>query len=117
MKKILYCKYNQSRAEEYQMKTVIYEQQGIRYVEKVPLGKKSQRHLEQFYQNYHKLKNQYTHIRYVPPEKTDTGIRFPYIQGKTLDDLLHPYICQGERLFERLRTLLAEVYQTAPGQT
>lgn len=117
MKKILYCKYNQSRAEEYQMKTVIYEQQGIRYVEKVPLGKKSQRHLEQFYQNYHKLKNQYTHIRYVPPEKTDTGIRFPYIQGKTLDDLLHPHICQGERLFERLRTLLAEVYQTAPGQT
>lgn len=115
MKKILYCKYNQSRANPYRIKTVIYEQQGKRYVEKIPLSSEAVPHIQCFLQSFEQLKGQYVNVNYLPAEKTNQGLRYPFVEGKTLDICLKPYLHQGERLFEKLNDLICSIYKTVPG--
>ena len=115
MKKILYCKYNQSRAIPYRIKTVVYEQQGKRYVEKIPLSAEAAPHIQRFWQSFEQLKGQYVNVNYLPAEKTKQGLRYPFVEGKTLDLCLKPYLHQAERLFEQLGDLIRSIYQTVPG--
>ncbi len=117
MKKIVYCKYNQSRAEQYRIKTVIYEQNGKRYVEKIPLSAKALPHTQRFLQNFERLKGQYVNVSYLPAERAGQGLRYPFVEGETLDLYFRPYLYQGDELFGQLNALVHKIYQTVPGCT
>ena len=75
MKKILYTKYNSHRKPEFRTKTVIYEDEGNRYILKSPLNKSAENHIEHMEQSYQKLKEQYESIGLKPVacKKTENG--------------------------------------------
>ena len=53
--KILYVKNNSERAKEFQLKTIIYEEDGKKYVKKESLPAEATPHLKRMKESYEKL--------------------------------------------------------------
>jgi hypothetical protein len=87
MKKILFSKYNSLRKPQFQTETRIIEEDGIRYVDKRPIRRAAQPHIDRIRANYDKTAALYgDKIKAVSCRATEDGIAFPYIKGKSLLD-------------------------------
>lgn len=109
MKKILYTKYNSHRKPEFQTKTVIYEDEGKRYILKSPLNKSAENHIEHMEQSYQKLKEQYESIgtditlKPVACKKTENGVEFPFVEGQSLMENLDLSGLKQEELTQKVK--------------
>lgn len=105
MAEIIYAKYNKLRKKQYRICTVICEENGERWVEKRALCPEAQAHVDRMIENRAKLEAVYPRIDFVKAEKTETGVRFPYLTGVTLDSLLAQSLSTGERLVDSFEEL------------
>lgn len=114
MKKVIYCKYNLNRAPQFQTKTVIYQEGEIRYIEKFPLTENANSHITAFEGNYKLIKELYPKINFIICEKTEIGIRYPYIEGIPMDEVLKDRITQWEDVLPQLKKMIEEIYVVNP---
>jgi 2-polyprenyl-3-methyl-5-hydroxy-6-metoxy-1,4-benzoquinol methylase len=88
---ISYSKFSNDRKEEYCIRTdIIQNQQMERYVEKVALNEKAKTHIDAMVVYYEKLQKRYagSKLNLNRLEQTEQGLRFEYLEGKTLEELL-----------------------------
>ena len=87
MKKVLYTKFNSYRKTEYQIKTSIIEEDGIRYVEKEAMNDKAMLQLEKMKKNFSLLSDAYKDIKVIPYEESSQAegcLKFEFKKGKQL---------------------------------
>ncbi|NLL79557.1 MAG: class I SAM-dependent methyltransferase [Clostridiales bacterium] len=88
---IKYAKYSNDRAEQFAIRTDIYEKQdGARFVKKVPLYQSAQKHVEGILEAAEKLNKKYEggRFRINRCEKAADGVFLEYLSGHTLEELL-----------------------------
>ena len=111
MKQILYVKYNKMRREPFQTRTQICEENGVRFVEKSAVRPQGIPHIRRFADSYQKMERFYEKVSMLEPAFTGDVMRYAYVEGQTLDELLEERIRSGENaaavLSEALDKLLA----------
>ncbi len=99
-----YMKYNRTRREEFQLKTVILGG-AERRVEKSALTEEGKEHIAYFTAQYESLAARHGFMRYLPGKKSDDGsaVTFPYLTGQTLASRLSDEIVRGRAPVELIR--------------
>lgn len=111
MKKVIYCKYNLNRAPQFQTKTVIYKDDRERYIEKYPLTELANNHMDKFESNYRLIQNLYPVIEFVTCKRLPDGIRYPYIVGTPMDEVLKGRIQQWDDVLPQFKQMITEIYK------
>lgn len=86
--KILYARYSRERRPHFQMKTVIYEENGIKKVMKQAINPSGSDHVQRVLQNYEDLKNHYKEDVLLEPFFTGESLVFEYVEEDSLDQLI-----------------------------
>lgn len=116
MAEIIYAKYNKLRRKEFRICTVICEEYGRRWVEKRALCPEAEAHVNRMADLGAKLKKTYPKIDFVEAAKTETGVRFEYRTGVTVDSLLAQKMNSAEMLkdsFEEIFRWILPAKKTA----
>ena len=88
MEQVLYTKYNSLRQPAYRIITEIREKDGEKYVVKRAGEPAAEEHMHRMKENRKLLADAYPDIFVLPMEEDETGIRFPFVQGKDLKNEL-----------------------------
>jgi|GEM_PF-1998606 len=113
--KTLFVKYsNTERDENYRIKTEIIEKEGKRKVLKQALNKKSQKHINNIFYNYKKLKSSGFKLNLANCYLKEGKIFFEYITGDRLDTVvMRIFFENGEKsFFEKLKEIKKIVERT-----
>ena len=110
---LLYAKFNQTRREEFQIRTAICQKDGQRYVEKAALRLEGSGHIWSFKDKYQALLSQYRNLMVVDPVMSETrsAVMFPYLQGVTWAEKLGAKIREGGDWLAVVREAMALVYE------
>lgn len=84
--RILYAKFNSTRAHEYRVTTEVCEGAGGKFVRKRADGVAARLHLDNIHKNGLALRNYYRDIAMISSEQGEEGVVFPYVTGQTLDE-------------------------------
>jgi len=105
--------YTNNRIEEFQTKTIIKEQNGIKEVEKSYLHNKIRDYdiFAKMNELYDKLQNVYPNIVYVPAKIKDGKLTYAYIEGESLDVILSRYVHNTERLVKEVKYAIEKYLQ------
>ena len=112
MKQTLFVKYNRTRKPEYQIRTSIVEEDGVRYVEKAALCLEGQLHIHSFQKKYELLTGQNPHVQVLEPEfpQGDAFVRFPFLKGQSLAERMGSQIREGRPAAEVLKEGLSLIF-------
>ena len=86
MRKLLYTKYNSFRKKEFQIKTTIYSEDGNKFVVKDPMTPEAISQIDTIKSNYEAFKDACEGIELLPYEVYGEGLKFEYLEGKSLLD-------------------------------
>ena len=119
MSKVIFAKYNKSRKKEFQISTVLYEENGKRYARKAPITKEAARHITNMRTSYDKLKGEYVNLSVLKGQFEDNCVEFEFVEGETVTDkLLGKAAGEGK---EKFLAYVAEIsrflYETKCGLT
>lgn len=108
---ILYTRYSKDRNPHFQMKTVIYEQDGVKKVKKEAINLSGSNHIKNILDNYKKLSAHYTmNVLLEPKVDEEFSLIFDYISGRSLDELiLEAVLNKNEKDFFCLLTLYKQL--------
>lgn len=114
MKQTLFVKYNRTRKPQYQIRTSIIEEDGVRYVEKTPLCPEGESHIRSLAKKREALSGQNPEIKVLEPIFSEEAVyaRFRFLQGETLAERLAKRIQAGEPV----AAVLEEGLGISPGQ-
>ena len=107
MAEIIYAKYNKLRRKAFRICTVICEERGERWVEKRALCPEAEEHIARMVEMGERLKKVYPKVDFVPTKKVETGVRFDYLTGETVDSR----IAQTAKTATELKREFTEVFQ------
>ncbi len=101
----VYMKYNRTRADRFQIKTVILGGQEHRKVEKSALTEEAAGHILEFGDNYKRLSAQHKFLRFAEPEidETRAAAVFPYLTGRSLAEQVYQELVNGSDPVELIR--------------
>lgn len=89
MQKTIYAKCSVERKEEYKIITRIFEEDGVKIVEKMAGSEKAKAHVERMAEFVKNSPYLTENVELVPCEKIEDGkVRFPYISGQRLDRVI-----------------------------
>lgn len=117
--KILYVKINSERSKEFQLKTIIYEEYGQKYVKKEAITQEAIPHLKRMQKNYNKLAasivNPHIKLAKIIAETEDT-LTFEFIEGESLERQYNQAknLGKGAALIDKYKKLLHEGFNTIP---
>ena len=113
MKKVLFAKYNRMRKEEYQISTVIYEEDNRKHVEKAALNSKARKHISDFVNRYEKLNNVYKNISLIKPQISENKMiaGFEFINGLSLDGILRSAMNSRQHLLETIKKYIDLMFE------
>lgn len=86
--KILYIKNNSERTKEFQLKTIVYEENGQKYVKKQAIHDASIPHLKRMKKNYNRLSSSIVDPRIKLAkiiDETENSLTFEFIDGVSLE--------------------------------
>ncbi len=111
MVQTLFVKYNRTRRPEYQIRTSILEEDGVRFVEKAALCPEGELHIASFKKKLEQLTGQNPCIKILAPQSVcGSCARFPFLQGQTLAELMGKKIQAGAPAKEVLEEGLRLVF-------
>lgn len=119
MEKVLYAKLSRERRRPFQIATRIVEENEIRRVEKQALTPEAKEHIGRLIENGKRLRQLYRcpSLQVCPCREAGEGrVSFPFLKGKSLENLLTEHVEQGE--FEKVKAdvrLLWEILRSASG--
>lgn len=109
--KVLFAKYNTARCPDFRITTEICEDNNGLFVRKRPGDALAGAQLERIYEYTSSLQDYFRDIRVISAELGDGELRFPYIQGRTLAELIDTEHFDKERFIaqvnQKLETVLA----------
>ncbi len=97
--KILYVKTNSQRSKHHQLRTIIYEEKGKKFIKKEAIREESIAHLKQMKANYEYLKNTITNsdIRLAEIiDESESSLTFEFIDGISVEQLFNNAIKEGK---------------------
>lgn len=97
--KILYVKTNSQRSKSYQVRTIIYEEKGKKFIKKEALCNESIAHLKKMKANYESFKNTIinSNIRLAEIiDESESSLTFEFIDGISVEQLFNNAIKEGE---------------------
>ena len=105
MRQIEFVKYNRTRAEKFQLKTAIVRENGTLSVEKTALSEEGVAHIRSFEDKFEKIKDLNPSVKFLKPEFLHGGktVKFEYLKGETIGDVLGGQIQMGEVPYEALK--------------
>lgn len=106
MNQVLYAKYNSLRKPEFRVTTEICDGANGKFVRKRAGEKAARAHLENIHANGIKLQDYYHDIHVIDSELSETELRFPYIQGRTLADAVGAGSFEKEAFINRVKEKL-----------
>ncbi|MFF2091709.1 hypothetical protein [Paenibacillus sp. NPDC058174] len=117
-RKTLFAKYNRGRNEEYEISTLIFSENKIRYVVKSALTEKSEPHIQQIHENTRILTDAYFNVSVLQGELSSNAIRYPYVEGISWDALLFQEVLKKDKdkLFELLTEFSELIYSLQKDQ-
>ncbi|MBQ6834994.1 MAG: glycosyl transferase family 2, partial [Lachnospiraceae bacterium] len=112
MRQIEFVKYNRTRAEKFQLKTAIVRENGTLSVEKTALAEAGIAHIRSFEDKFEKIKDLNPAVKFLKPEFLHGGktVKFEYLKGETIGDVLGEQIQMGEVPYEALEEAMALVF-------
>jgi len=117
--KIYYVKNNSERARAFQLKTIIYEENGQKFVKKEALTKEALPHLMKMKESYQKLTTSTTnpHIKFAKIVAEDeTSLTFEFIEGISLEKKFQDALAKSEKhaqkIIEEYKALLKTGFKT-----
>lgn len=108
---VLYTKYNSIRASKFQLRTTIRKENGLRYVEKVPMCQEAEQHLQQMIDNRILLDKAYKNVKLVACEKLNSGLKFAFIKGKPILSVAEEKCSSLDALVEQIRAAFAIMFE------
>jgi len=119
--KVLYVKNNSERAKEFQLRTIIYEEDGQKYVKKEVLTKEAIPHLKKMKENYIKLTNSTTNPKIAFAniiDEDEKSLTFEFIDGISLESKFQAALKKDadsvKSLIEEYIHLVKNSFQTIP---
>lgn len=108
---IEYIKFNRTRKEQFQIKTVISGKP--RQVEKTALTEEGVPHIQLFQSNCKILNQQHKNLKFARPKMSSDGksARFPYLEGQTLSEKLGEEIRNGKAPVEAVKEAMEAVLE------
>lgn len=103
MKSVKYAKYNRERVPKFQVSTILYEEDGNAYAQKVALHPEAEAHIKAFGTNYEKLKDSFNKIEYVRPEYIGEGVSFAFIEGESVAKKIEHSLNDYDELVVKIR--------------
>ena len=100
MRKIIFSKYSNDRADKYKIRTdICVDEEGQRIVVKQPLTEAARTHIEGIYDSYIALSKRYENadVRVNRCQKEQERLEFEYIEGITLNEVLDRLIVEGKK--------------------
>lgn len=94
---LLFSKFSNDRAEAFNIRTDIIEENGARLVLKSPVGKRAQTHIKSLCRWYEKLSKAYPKVQFNHCEKGEDTAELEYLTGRTLDEELITWLQQNKR--------------------
>ncbi len=118
--KVLYVKNNNQRSKVYQVRTIIYEINGKRFVKKEAQNKDAINHLKQIKSNYEQLNKSIINPKVLLSEiidETEDSLTFEYIDGISASTAFDSAIQEGsesrDKFLESYRTFLLNSFETS----
>ena len=119
--KVLYVKCNSTRIKKFQLKTVIYEENGQKFVKKEALCKEAIPHLMQMKESYNRLKQTIVdpriHFSKII-EETEKSLTFEYIDGVSMEErflqLNQAHTDKAEEIISDYISIVTHGFQTKP---
>ncbi|WP_099466990.1 glycosyltransferase [Konateibacter massiliensis] len=110
MKNVLFVKYNRTRRLKYQISTCIYEENGVRYVEKKALNEEAVPHIESLKEKSEKLGKVQREVKVLLPRIEGRSAFYEFVDGVTLQDSLFPELDNKEALIEKLKMINDRIF-------
>ncbi len=113
MDKVIYAKYNRKRRKEFQIGTIIYERDGIRFSRKFPLCAEAQPHIANMQAISANLDEQYINVRVLKGRTVDNAVEYDYITGETVSDVLGRAVNKYDKaaFLQCVNILLGEIFE------
>ena len=113
--KAVFAKYNRTRKEDFQIRTAILEENGKRYVEKTALTAAAESHIRSMSEKYEKLTSVNPAVKVLEPHysKDNKAVRFGFLKGKTLAEILGEQITGKKAPVEALKAAMDRVFGQA----
>lgn len=113
--KAVFAKYNRTRKEDFQIRTAILEENGKRYVEKTALTAAAESHIRSMSEKYEKLTSVNPAVKVLEPHysKDNKAVRFGFLKGKTLAEILGEQITGKKAPVEALKAAMDRVFGPA----
>lgn len=99
---IIYARYSWDRDKKYMTKTFLVNDQGQKHVLKLNLMPEGQEYLEAFFEKYDLISDIYEDMTVVSPERLPEGVRFPYIEGRSVHNILLEHRFSPKKLSEEI---------------
>ena len=115
--RIVYCKYNRLRLDEFKTRTLIVQNEdGERYVEKSALFEAGKKHIASLISKYGTLVKEGRNIGYAEPQLINDGwtVRYEYVSGGTLADRIAEKVTDGSDLYREIEEGLKTVIGSLP---
>ena len=112
MKETIYVKYNRTRKPLFQIRTSIIEENGKLWVEKTALIPDAKAHLCSLSKKQTALERHFTNLKPVRTELSEDGgtVRFPFIQGETLAEILGRKIQNGMAPVKEIQSTMEQLF-------
>ncbi len=117
--KILYVKNNSERAKAFQLKTLIYEEDGKKYVKKEAITPEAIPHLKKMKESYTKLSESTLNpkIKFAKIlDETEKSLTFEFIEGVSLEKKFQAAVLLGkdatENIIKEYITLIKSAFKT-----
>jgi glycosyltransferase involved in cell wall biosynthesis len=113
--KILYVKNNSERAKEFQLKTIIYEENGKKYVKKESLTAEATPHLKRMKESYEKLSKSTLNpnIEFAKIiDEDENSLTFEFIEGISFEKKFEQALLAGKSSVEKLLQEYVELLKT-----
>lgn len=117
--KTIFVKYNRTRKEEFQIRTSILEEDGVRRVEKAALSDTGSLHILSLRQKHARLTEFNPRVKVLEPEISPDGkvVSFRFLKGATLAERLGQEILDGKAPADGIRNALKLLYDVPEDQT
>lgn len=105
----IYCKFSNDRADEWAIKTIIYEKESKeKHVEKLPAAESAKAHIKKTAKAYELLSKRYegTKVKINVCSEIPQGLSFAFCEGITLEELLDERLEHADK--EGFRSLVRE---------
>lgn len=98
MKKVIYTKYANERAEKFSVRTDIIEEEGKKYIIKTPVNSQAKKHVFCMCRIYEKMSSvcEAGGFKLAPCKEQGTGAAFNFICGDTLEEKLDMLLMDGK---------------------